>query len=69
MKLKYIDWDNWQENTSCMQKPNKNVGFDLYSGKFGAMCGPHNECVCSIQRETGPPGNFNLSQNAEIYYV
>lgn len=52
-----------------MQKPNKNVGFDLYSGKFGAMCGPHNECVCSIQRETGPPGNFNLSQNAEIYYV
>lgn len=66
---KIIHSDNWQENTSCMQRPSKNVGFGSYPGKFGLMCGPHNECVCSMQRETGPLGNFNHSQNVEIYYV
>lgn len=52
-----------------MQRPSKNVGFGSYPGKFGLMCGPHNERVCSMQRETGPLGNFNHSQNVEIYYV
>lgn len=38
------------------KKKKKKVGFDLYSGDFGLMCGPHNACVCIILKKTDHQG-------------